>query len=500
MRAFIGIGGTAALALALGCSGKSKDDDTKDPAAAETPATEPVPEPIRPATPMPDLPEDTGQHAAAHVWSARFGGAGSDAPRDLAFGPYGRVAVTGFFTGDLDLGAGPMTSAGKTDAFVAVFDADGKLAWAQRLGGAHEDAGNAVAFDSAGNVIVVGQFGESLTVGDNTMAANGSDDVFVIAFDPAGKPRWGRAYGSNDTDEGNAVATDAKGTIYVGGGFRQPVTVGTTTLESAGGYDAFVIALDGDGQPKWARSWGDAGDDRVRGLTIDPQGSPVAVLEFAGTLKAPPADSVTTAGNTDLAVLKLDTAGTPVWVTAFGGAYSDLATGIASDGAGNLVVAGGFDRQLIVEGEKLEGKGDTDAFVLGLGPDGARRWVRVFGGVGKDVAHGVAADPFGNVAVTGHFHDQVAFGETTADSKGNRDVFLLKLSPNAELHWVKTFGDKDHDQGATVAMDDAGNLAVAGVFRFQLELGGEPLAAEHGADDKAPFGDIFVARFARSAE
>jgi hypothetical protein len=498
MRAFIGIGGTAALALALGCSGKSKDDEQKDPAPDETPA--PAPTPIEPSTPLPDLPSDTGEHAAIHTWSARFGGAASDAPRGIALGPDGRLAVTGFFTGELDLGTGPMTSAGKTDAFVAVFDAAGAVQWAQRLGGAHEDAGNAVAFDHAGNVIVVGQFGEGLTVGDKTMASNGSDDVFVVAFDATGKPRWGRAYGSNDTDEGNAVATGADGVIYVGGGFRQPVTVGDTLLESAGGYDAFVIALDSAGQPRWARSWGDAGDDRVRDLTVDPQGSIIAALEFAGTLSAPPADDVTTAGNTDLAALKLDPAGTPVWVTSFGGAYSDLVTAIDSDGAGNIVVSGGFDRELIVEGEKLTGKGDTDAFVLALGPDGARRWVRTFGGVGKDVAQGVAADPFGNVVVTGHFHDEVAFGETKVTSKGNRDAFLLKLSPNAEILWVKAFGDRDHDQGAEVAMDAEGNLAVAGVFRFHIELGGERLAATHGADDKAPFGDIFLARYRRSAE
>lgn len=500
MRALLGIGGAAVLMLAIGCGDKKANDDDKDPEAetGETPA--PVPVPIEPATPMPDLPEDSGEHGAAHAWSARFGGTGSDAPRDVATGPEGRIAITGFFSETLDLGTGPMESAGKTDAFVAVLDAGGKVQWTQRLGGAHEDAGNAVTFDGNGNVIVVGQFGESLTVGDKTMVSNGSDDVFVVAFSPAGEPRWGRAYGSNDTDEGNAVVADATGNLFVGGGFRQPVTVGEITLETAGGYDAFVIALGGDGQPRWARSWGDRGDDRIRALTIDPQGSLVAALEFAGTLQAVPAGSVTTRGNTDLAALKLDTAGTPVWITAFGGGYSDLATGIASDGAGNIMISGGFDRELTVEGEKLEGKGDTDAFVLSLGPDGARRWVRVFGGAGKDVAQDVAADPFGNVVVTGHFHDEVAFGETKLASKGNRDVFLLKLSPDAEVRWARAFGDKDHDQGATVAMDAAGNPALAGVFRFQIGFGGEPLEAAHEADDKVPFADIFVVSYQRSAE
>ena len=36
--------------------------------------------------------------------------------------------------------------------------------------------------------------------------------------------------------------------------------------------------------------------------------------------------------------------------------------------------------------------------------------------------------------------------------------------------WVQTFGDKDHDQGRAIALDDKGDAYVSGLYRFALSL------------------------------
>jgi hypothetical protein len=58
-----------------------------------------------------------------HVWSHRYGSDGSSVgPNAVAVGNLGEAWVVGYLTGTVDLGQGPITSAGGEDAFIARFD------------------------------------------------------------------------------------------------------------------------------------------------------------------------------------------------------------------------------------------------------------------------------------------------------------------------------------------------------------------------------------------
>jgi hypothetical protein len=52
------------------------------------------------------------------LWSKRFGGASSDQALGVAVEGNGSVAVTGVFSGTVDFGGGPLTSAGGSDIFL----------------------------------------------------------------------------------------------------------------------------------------------------------------------------------------------------------------------------------------------------------------------------------------------------------------------------------------------------------------------------------------------
>ena len=75
----------------------------------------------------------------------------------LAAGAGGSLVVTGGFTGTADFGGGPLVSAGGSDIFVVKLDGAGEHLWSARYGdegGAQE--GQAIAVDSAGNILVAG--------------------------------------------------------------------------------------------------------------------------------------------------------------------------------------------------------------------------------------------------------------------------------------------------------------------------------------------------------
>ena len=56
-----------------------------------------------------------------HLWSKRFGDAGTQAANAIAADASGNVIVAGRFEGTVDFGGGALTSAGLSDIFIVKF-------------------------------------------------------------------------------------------------------------------------------------------------------------------------------------------------------------------------------------------------------------------------------------------------------------------------------------------------------------------------------------------
>jgi hypothetical protein len=200
-----------------------------------------------------------------------------------------------------------------------------------------------------------------------------------------------------------------------------------------------------------------------------------------------------------------------VWSQRFGNAFNDVAGGLAVDRAGNVTMVGSFDHSISFgEGDTHNSLGEADAYVARFSTDGKLQWARTFGAEREDVAWGVAADEAGNTVTTGWFQGNVDFGKGGAiASKGNKDVFALKLDAKGAPVWVQTWGDHDHDQARGVALDDKGNALVTGIFRFKLDVA-DPTSGSTSAPTieskrdesnptlaKAPPPDAFVVKLQR---
>ena len=68
--------------------------------------------------------------------------------------------------------------------------------------------------------------------------------------------------GSSADDHSNAIAIDANGDVYVTGSFELTATFGSTTLSSAGDFDIFVAKMNSTGHWLWAIQAGGNHDDR----------------------------------------------------------------------------------------------------------------------------------------------------------------------------------------------------------------------------------------------
>lgn len=500
MRASFGV----VIAL-VSCSTKHepKPTQTKPP----EPAPAPAPKKPLPTTPLPPLSADPGGATGKPIWQAGFGGLGIDAARAVAVDASGDVYVAGYFDGEIDFGGtiGKKPSAGGSDGFVAKLGGgDGKLAWAQTFGAKRDDLANGIAV-RGDKVVVVGQFLDELKLGEFDHKAVGSDDLFVAAFDRAGAVQWLWTLGGIDSDGANCVAATPDGGWVIGGSFTDSITIGTQTIKSKGKTDGLLVKLAASGDLEWVKTFGGRYDDTILHLAVDANGNIYVQGHFKDT-----ADwggkPLTAAGGSDndVVLAKYDANGDHVWSQRFGNSFNDVAGGVAVDPAGHVTMVGSFENKGSIsfgEGDEHVSLGEADVYVAHFTSDGKLEWAHSYGGARDDVAWGVAVDAAGNIVTTGWFWNTVDFGKGMRTSKGNKDVFALKLDPKGATVWAQSWGDHDHDQGRAVAIDDKGNSIVAGLYRFKLDVVGPPIESHRDESNpvlaKAPKPDVFVVELAR---
>ncbi len=488
------------LLAAVACSPKKREAPAEPPAAAA--AAEPAPAtPPPPSKPLPPLAADPGGATGAARWAVGFGGAGTDAPRGIDLDERGAV-LAGLFSQTATFGAlGERTAVGKSDALVLGLDERGAATWIATLGSPQDDVANAVAV-RGDRVLAVGHFSGKLAVQGADGAAPlssqgaGSDDLFAACLDRSGAAQWVWTAGGLDSDGANAVAAVSDGWL-VGGSFSGKAQFGTTELVSKGGTDAVLVKLSADGDVLWVKQFGGRYNDAVWRIAADAAGNFYVQGIFADVADWGGAPLKAGGGSdNDVVLAKYDAGGNHLWSKRFGSAFNEVAGGLTVDPAGNVTMTGSFDRSVDFGAGELAVAGESDVYVARFSPAGELSWARTFGGSREDIGFGIDADGYGNVIVAGWFQQTVDFGAGPRESRGSRDVFVLKLDSAGKHVWSTTFGDTDHDQARAVAVDAAGRAWVTGIYRFVLRSGGE-IRSVHAPGDRAPPPDIFVTSFER---
>jgi len=376
------------------------------------------------------------------VWAQSFGGGNVDAGYGIgiAVDASNSSYTTGYFGGTMTVGNTTLTSAGSGDIFMIKLDPDGNPLWAQSFGGTNFDRGYgfAIAVDASNSSYTTGYFEGTMTVGNTTLTSAGSDDIFMIKLDPDGNPLWAQSFGSTAYDQGYSIAVNASGSSYTTGVFQGIMTVGNTTLTSAGSADIFMIKLDPDGHPVWAQSFGSPAYDQglgiALGIAVDASGSSYTTGFFQGTMTVGNT-TLPSAGSGGIFMIKLDPDGHPVWAQSFGSTDDDQGLGIAVDASGSSYTTGFFQGTMTVGNTTLTSAGSDDIFMIKLDPDGHPVWAQSFGGGNVDQGYGITVDASGSSYTTGFFQGTMTVGSTTLTSAGSSDIFMIKLDPDGHPLW-----------------------------------------------------------------
>ena len=145
----------------------------------------------------------------------------------------------------------------------------------------------------------------------------------------------------------------------------------------------------------------------------------------------------------------------------------DYAQGVAMGEGGNVYVTGYTYGQL--GGAR---HGNSDGIVLKI-HGGEIAWIKQFGSAGADWPHAVAVGADGTVAIVGTTEGTLP-GQR---SFGGKDAFLVLYGSNGSGPRYYQFGTSRNDYAYAVAIDDSGNIYVAGhtwgALNGQRNLGNE---------------------------
>lgn len=264
-------------------------------------------------------------------WNTFLGSASPEFAYGVAVDGSGNVYVTG--TGLATWGTPVAAYAGFNDGFAAKLNSGGTRLWHTFLGSASYDQGKAIAVDGSGNVYIAGY--SKATWGSPVSAYTGNNDPYAAKLDSSGTLLWNTFMGSANNDNGEGIAVDGSGNVYVAG--TSEITWGSPLNAHAGLYDAFVAKFDSNGDRQWHTFLGSDNFELCSDLVIDGSKNIYIVGRSSATWGSP--DNAH-AGNEDAYAAKLNSSGVLLWNTFMGSADEDWGNGIAVDMDRNVFVTG----------------------------------------------------------------------------------------------------------------------------------------------------------------
>lgn len=392
----------------------------------------------------------------------------------IAIDTSGNLYVTGVFRQTLTFGSITLT-AEEQDLFVAKFDSNGQVLWAKSAGGKFIDDGLAIGVDGAGNVYVAGDFETTATFGSMSVTSEGHYDVYVTKLDGNGNFLWVKTAGGKDHDSAEAISVAENGHVYLAGKMVGNGAFGDITY-STQKYDAFIAAMDSDGNWKWVTTGDGAGDAWALGIAHDAD-HVVATGYFTGTATFG-TKSVGDFPSGAMFTVQLTTVdGTVSWATAARSDSGCWGNGVAIDGTGNTFVAGLFQGTATFGTTTLNDQSGGDIFVTKLDPNGQFIWTSHAGGTQSDSASDIVVDTAGNAYLTGWVQGDATFGvRQVTTSAGSWDAFAAKIDGTGKFVWADTAGGKKQDWGNSIVVDPNGRTFSTGQFNGSAQFGATTLS------------------------
>ncbi len=292
--------------------------------------------------------------------------------------------------------------------------------WVASAGTGNLDRVWDIALDNEGNILVTGEFVDTLQIGTTTITGWGLNDIFVAKFSSEGVPLWAKAFGGSEGDIGLSIDTDSLGNSYITGYYGGTAHFEDQDLTSSGSWDVFILKLNPNGDKIWAYSEGGISNDIGYGLAVVPDGRCFIAGWFGDTITFHDNSTITSYGGSDIVTFAIDASGNLLWMHKAGSVGVEYGYKIDVDSQANTYITGTCGQGSNFDGILSPANG---AFIASYNPNGNIRWVNSASGAG---VNSIAVDRSASLieqfgCITGRITGTATFDSYTLSSVSGSD-------------------------------------------------------------------------------
>jgi hypothetical protein len=294
-------------------------------------------------------------------WATGDAVSGLDLRKAVSSDAAGNAYVCGSFSGSGNFFDKEIISKGSDDIFLTKFDPDGNVLWAKSFGSKVNDGAYAIGVSRSGKIVITGSFGDTAFFGVTKLAAKGTTDIFLAAFDAEGNSIWARQANDTIIGSGKALAIDADENIYLTGEF------GNGTPSDCDGFGNIYIAkYSSSGEKQWSKCAGNGSEENGNGISVDSSGNIFVTggYDFPFDFGTGP---LPYSGIIDVFIAKFNPSGIAQWADQAGGVQTEYGTAVATTTADEIFVGGYFGDTCFFGPFQLECRGSSDAFIAKIG-------------------------------------------------------------------------------------------------------------------------------------
>ena len=325
------------------------------------------------------------------------------------------------------------------------------------LGGTKNESGQTVVATSDGGFAILG-YSQSMD-GDLLNKSNISYDFWLIKYNFNGEQEWQKVYGGSSDDRGYDIILSNDNNMVI---FGSSKSADGDVSSNAGSNDFWIAKISNSGAIIWEKSLGYNGSDNGYSViqTIDNGYLLLGVLDVTasdgeGNNRI---SSYRHAGG-DYWAVKLDSNGILEWSRYFGGNFTDTSYAACQTQGGDYIIIGSSDSDDI---DISNNKGTYDFWIIKISSEGNLIWEKSYGGSEIDEALDITPTTEGNFIVCGNTRSN---NIDVSSNNGAADIWILKITPNGEILWEKTYGGNSFEAAKSVHQTTDNGFIIAGNSR-----------------------------------
>jgi len=223
-----------------------------------------------------------------------------------------------------------------------------------------------------------------------------------------------------------------RGVVEVDDGF---IAVGAKSLSAISSVQAFITALDQQGNTLWEKTYGGGGKDFLHSVAQVQASGYVAVGESTSPID----------GHVKAYLIRFDNNGDTLWTKKYSSGSFDIGYSVHQSADYGFVIAGSSADSTSSTG--------LDASLIKTDSSGNKMWQKKYGSNSDDFAYH---------AIKAHNEGIVLTGMTYSQNNGNFDFSIQKTDDQGNIKWSKTFGDQNWQSGRAASITRDGGYVFAG--------------------------------------